>query len=83
MGPINHDAQPAKPLLKQTFGLGLWIDEWRRSATALQQFQRPAPQHQRLGLIGPLRCLVDDPNRHAVKRQLTSHRHSHRAGPHD
>ena len=56
----------------------------RGAATrAVEQFQRPAPEHQSLGFVGSLRGLVDDADRYAIARQFRRHRQADRAGADD
>jgi hypothetical protein len=60
-------------------GLEAGIDEACRPGAPFQQFQRPAPQDQRLGAVGPLCRLVDDADGDAVACQLGRHGHADRA----
>ena len=64
-------------------GLEPGVDERGRSAAPVQQFEGPAPHDEGLGLVGPLRRLVDDADGHAIACKLGGHRHSDRAGTDD
>jgi len=54
-------------------------DEGGGAIRAIQQFQRAAPQHQRLGFVGALRGLVHNANANPVARQFGRHGEPHRA----
>ena len=59
------------------------IDKGRGVAAAREQFERPAPHHKGLGLVGAGGCLVDDPDRYAVARQLDRQGQPDRPGADD
>jgi len=57
------------------------VDERARPAAPVQQLERPAPQHECLRLVGPLRRLVDDdeePHRSGRVRKPRSFRRDQR-----
>jgi len=64
-------------------GLEPGVDERARSAAAIQQLEGPAPHDEGLGLVGPLRRLVDDADGHAIACQLGGQSHPDRAGADD
>ena len=59
------------------------LDKRRAAAHAVDEFERAAPEHERLRLVGSRRRLVDDPDADAVARQFGRHRQPHGAGADD
>ena len=53
-------------------------DQRGAAPRTVEQFQRPAPEDQSLGLVSSLRRLVDDADRHAKARQLHRYRQADR-----
>jgi hypothetical protein len=56
-------------------------DQRLRGARAVEQLQGPAPQDERLRLIGAPRRLVDDPDGNPIARQFGRHGQSDRPRP--
>ena len=64
-------------------GLEPGVDERGRSAAPVQQLEGPAPHDEGLGLVGPLRRLVDDADGHTIACKLGGQCHPDRAGTDD
>jgi hypothetical protein len=57
--------------------------EWRCTTHAVQHLKASTPHHDRLGLVGSLRSLLDDSYGDAIACEFGRHRQTDRTGTHD